>query len=196
VHLLEDVKRYIYLVTSGQIYEYLMHEFSKVGLQVTRDETKVQVLRILFARNRMPEDEINRKCRQIFKARFPTVLRIFSKVRGREKGDKFHNYKRFAILLQRIEAYLMLDVILKRIHKELPGTIAITIHDSIMTGILTNNVEAVREIMIEELTSFIGFPPQIKIEENKDILDRIKKEEKSINQYDATTSVSLHQSMN
>jgi hypothetical protein len=41
-----------------------------------------------------------------------------------------------------------------------------------MTGILTNNVEAVRKIMIDELTFFIGFQPQIKIEgiieENKE----------------------------
>jgi len=59
---------------------------------------------------------------------------------------------------------LMLDVILKRIYRELPGTIAITIHDSIMTGVLTNNVEAIRKIMIEELTFFVGFAPKIKIE--------------------------------
>ena len=59
----------------------------------------------------------------------------------------------------------MLDVILKRIYKELPGTIAITIHDSIMTGILTDDVEAVRKIMSDELTSFVGFAPKIEIED-------------------------------
>jgi hypothetical protein len=120
----EDIKKYIYLVASGSLYEYLMTEFS-----LTRDETKRQVLRILFARNRLPKDEINRKCRLIFKDTFPTVHRIFSKVRGSEKGDKFSNFKRFAILLQRIESHLMLDIILKRIYKELPGTIAVTVHD-------------------------------------------------------------------
>jgi predicted HAD superfamily phosphohydrolase YqeG len=60
----------------------------------------------------------------------------------------------------------MLDVILKRVYKELPGTIAVTVHDSIMTGVLTNNVEAVRKIMIEELTNFVGFAPNIKLEGN------------------------------
>ncbi|MBE3084929.1 MAG: hypothetical protein IMZ64_01770 [Bacteroidetes bacterium] len=162
----QDVIKFIQLSVLGQIYEYLMTEFAKEGLNLTRAETKRQVLRILFARNRLPKDEINRKCRLIFKDRFPTVHRIFSKVRGHEKGDKFQNFKRFAILLQRIESYLMLDVILKRIYKELPGTIAVTIHDSIMTGILTNNVEAVRKIMNDELTFFIGFAPKIKIELN------------------------------
>lgn len=160
----QDVKKYISLVNSGHIYEYLMTEFSKEGLELTRDETKRQVLRILFARNRMPKDVTNKKARQIFQNRFPTVHRIFSKIRGSEKGDKFTNFKRFAILLQRIESHLMLDIILKRIYKELPGTIAVTVHDSIMTGAITNNVDAISKIMIEELTFFVGFAPNIKIE--------------------------------
>lgn len=162
----QDVIRYISLVVNGLFYEYLMTEFSKEGLQLTRSETKVQVLRILFARNRMPKEETNRKARQIFINLFPTVHLIFSKIRGPEKGDQFTSFKRFAILLQRIESHLMLQVILKRIYRELPGTIAVTIHDSIMTGILTNNVEAVRKIMIDEMTFFVGFSPQIKVEGN------------------------------
>ena len=114
--------------------------------------------------------------------------RIFSKVRGRDQGTKFENSNRFAILLATIESYLMLDVILKRIYKELPGTIAITIHDSIMTGILTNDVEAVRKIMSDELTNFVGFCPKIKIEDFKEDL----REENSIIQYDVTNSVTLN----
>ena len=192
VSLKEDVKRYINLVISGQLYEYMEGEFNKEGIIVSRDETKRQMLRILFARNRLPKEGTNRQCRLIFKNNFPTVYRIFNKVRGSARGDRFHNYKRFAILLQRIEAYLMLDVILKRIYKELPGVVAITIHDSIMTGILTNNVEAVRKIMAEEMTKFTGFRPQIKIEENKKILKRITKENNILIQYGATTFVTLN----
>lgn len=196
----KDVKEYLSFVISGQIYEFLMVEFNKAGLRLTRQETKKQMLRILFARNRMPKDEINRLCRQVFKNSFPTVHKIFSKVRGHERGDKFHNFKRFAILLQRIESYLMLDVILKRIYQELPGTISITIHDSIMTGVLTNNVEAVRKIMTEELTKFVGFPPATEIEETnlRKREENRKEEEKGerlkgllliTNQYDATTPI-------
>jgi len=192
VSLSEDVKKYTFLVISGQLYEYLMQEFLNEGLQLNRNETKSQVLRILFARNRIPKDEINRKARQIFIKNFPKVHRIFSKVRGSESGDKFQNFKRFAVLLQRIESYLMLDVILKRIYKELPGTIAITIHDSVMTGILTNNVEAVRKIMTEELTYFVGFSPKIKIEER----ESLERENITLNQYVATTSVNVIASMN
>jgi predicted HAD superfamily phosphohydrolase YqeG len=87
----------------------------------------------------------------------------------------------------------MLDIILKRIYKELPGTIAVTVHDSIMTGILTNNIEAVRKIMIDELTFFVGFEPKIKNELN--IEDKEEEEERVCvfsNQYSATNLETLN----
>ncbi len=188
----EDVKKYISLVVMGEIYEFLKTEFLKNNIILTRDETKKQVLRILFAKNRMPKDETNKKCRQTFIDNFKTVHKIFSKVRGKGKGNKYRNYKRFAILLQRIESYLMLDIILKRIYKELPGTIAVTVHDSIMTGILTNNVEAIKKIMEEELTFFVGFSPKIKIEERIKEKREKERKEKEIMQYGAGTFVCVN----
>jgi hypothetical protein len=194
----EVVKKYIKLVADGQFYEYLTKEFEQAGIELPEDEekkrheVKKQVLRILFAPNRLPKNVVNGKCRQIFKKSFPTVHRIFSKVRGRDQGTKFENSNRFPILLATIESYLMLDIIMKRIYKELPGIIAITIHDSILTGILTNDVEAVRKIMSDELTEFVGFSPQIKIEDYSCYLEKKREEENCIIQYDVTTSVSLN----
>jgi hypothetical protein len=190
VTMTEDVKKYISLVITGQLYEYLMMRFAAAGMNLTRAETKQQVLRILFARNRMPKEEMNKRARQIFIENFPTVNTIFSKVRGQEQGNKFRNFKRFAILLQRIESFLMLDVVLKRIHKELPGVIAITIHDSIMTGILTNEVSAVREIIEKVFSEFVGFKPVIKEEKGGE--EEEEKEEKEGVQYVSTTFVSLN----
>jgi hypothetical protein len=173
----EDVSRYIHLVVTGQIYEYLTEKFAEEDIVLTRKETKGQVLRILFAPNKMPKNPANRKCREIFQREFPTVHEKFNQVRGKQKGD----YKRFAILLQKVEAYLMLDVIMKRIHNELPGTIAITIHDSILTGVMTNNAERVAEIIRGELRNFVGAEPQIKIDRpfsNNKEEQRTKKEDK------------------
>lgn len=192
VSLNEDVKNYISLVASGTFYEYLMQEYSIEGLELSRKETKLQVLRILFACNHMPKDETNRKARQIFIDRFPTVHKIFSKVRGRDQGTKFEKSNRFAILLATIESYLLLNVIVKRINKELPNVIVMTIHDSIMTGILTDDVEAVRKIMNDELTFFIGFQPQIKIESIVKELREEEEENNSLIQYDVIPSVSLN----
>jgi hypothetical protein len=153
---------YISLTVLGELYDYLVIEFAKEGLNLNRDKTKKKVLLILFSANPMPRNEVNRKCKQIFKKCFPTVFRIFNKLRGSEKGDHFENFKRFSILLQSIESYLILDIILRRIYKELPGVPAISIHDSIMTT--ADNVEAVHKIMLDELRAFVGYEPRIEVE--------------------------------
>jgi hypothetical protein len=164
VNQTEDVQRYISLVINGQMYEYLWDQFARRGLIFkSRDEVKRQMLIVLFGRN-----VINPPARKIFKELFPEVHRVFTLIRGYEKGSKFINFKRFPILLQRIEAHIILELILIRIYIEYPGTIAVTIHDSIMTAIYTNQVEIVKEIMLEEFTKFVGYSPKIKEEERKE----------------------------
>jgi len=142
------------------IYENLLEEFQKRGLRYqTRDEVKVQVLKILFDINIHKS-----KARQVFADLFPEVHRVFSLVRGKQNGNKFKSYQRFSILLQRMESHIILDVILKKISTEHPEIIAVTIHDSIMTSVYTDHVRIVYRIMEEELTRFVGFKPMLKIE--------------------------------
>ena len=89
-----DVKQFIDLVVSGQFYEFLTNEFILAGITLPedpkerRDAVKKQVLRILFAKNKLPKNETNRKARQVFINRFPKVHSIFSKVRGNDRGSK------------------------------------------------------------------------------------------------------------
>ena len=163
----EDIKKYISLVVEGQLYEYLIAEFEKKGYYFgtndyvqKREKVKKLVLKILFDKNiHMP------RYRRFFSELFPEVHRIFTLLRGNERGNKFKSYHRFAILLQRIESHVVLNIILKRIHEEHPDIIAVTIHDSIMTGsIYTDHVQIVFRIMKEELTKFVGYNPTLKIE--------------------------------
>ena len=80
--------------------------------------------------------------------------------------------------MQSLESFLILEAILKAIRAELPGVIAMTIHDSIMTGedartgIMTNNVAGVIRIMERELTKFIGFKPTIAVEGIKKAIEQ------------------------
>ncbi len=106
---------------------------------------------------------------EIFEKWFPSVYERFTIIKGHTRGNKFESFKRLAILLQSVEAFLVLDTILPRIYKEHPDTIAVTIHDSVMTSIMTNDVEAVRAIMENELTNFVGFAPTLKIENKKKV---------------------------
>lgn len=160
----QDVIKYISLNVNGVFYDDLMIEFNKEGMNLNRDQTKKKVIAILFSPNPMPVNPRNKKCKEIFKKCYPTVFTIFNKVRGSEseKRDHFQDFRRFVILLQTIESYLILDVILKRIYRELPGVVALSIHDSIMTT--EANVEAIHKIMKDELSKFVGYEPTIKME--------------------------------
>lgn len=147
----DDVKLYIKLVTSGQFYEYLMPLFQAKGLPCTRCDVKNAVMIILFDQNRT---RISR-AKRIFINHFPTVHKIFSILRGNGRGE------RFPILLQAIEAYIVLRVILPRINKEHPDIIAFTIHDSLL---VTDSPDIVEKVMAEELQKFIGYKPILKVE--------------------------------
>ncbi len=161
----EDIQRYISLVVAGELYEYLIVEFENRGYDFKtsiwdekREKVKKLLLKILFDRNiHMP------RCRRFFMELFPQVHRIFSIVRGNEKGGKFKSYERFAILLQTVEAHIILKVILPRINREHPGIIAVTIHDSIMTGIYTDHIQIVKDTMEQEFQKIVGHKPTIKI---------------------------------
>jgi hypothetical protein len=153
----EDVKHYIDLVTSGRLYEYLMEEFNKRGLVCDRDQVKRHVMQILFDCNAHMS-----KPREIFAELFPTVHGTFSKLRGNKKGNHFAGYQRFAILLQTIEAHVMLRIIYPRLIKELPNVIMLTVHDSILCS---KNPEAIAAIMREELGKYVSYQPVLKVEE-------------------------------
>ncbi len=71
-----------------------------------------------------------------------------------------------------------------------------------MTGVLTNNVKAVKNIISEELKNFVNYPPKIKIEDSihrdKEMIKGRRKEREDKGnketgvQYGATTFVSIN----
>lgn len=153
-----DIKLYIELVTNGKFYEYLIPYFEAKKLISTdlspkekRSSVKEQVMKILFDRNR---PRLSR-AKKIFRALFPTVSEIFSIVRGIFGGE------RFPILLQAIEAHVILKVIIPILNNRHPDIICFTVHDSIL---VTDNPEVVEGVMTEELTKYTGYSPILKTE--------------------------------
>lgn len=160
----EDVKKYISLVNNGVFYEYFRDEYSRMkSKSIDREEAKGMMLKILFARN-----SHRPRGRKEFEILFPEVARIFALIRGDEKGGKFRSYERFSILLQRVESHIINDLVCKRIKKEHPGVIALSIFDSIMTGIFTNHVEIVSAVMQEEFEKFVGYAPILKAKDENE----------------------------
>ena len=158
-----DVSKYIDLVVSGAFYEHIMCELNKEGINLTRDEAKKETLRWLFRPNTDPVSILSRQIRNKFISEFPTVHNYFSLLRGNNNtSDKYSNYCRFAILLQRIESYMVLELIVKQIMKEYPKTALLTIHDSIMT-LYTTSLPPILSIINTTILSFIGYKPTLSL---------------------------------
>lgn len=152
----QDVKHYVDLVTNGLIYEYLAEEIKdELGIECkTRKEIKEVIFTVLFTGNQfIGQHEAGPK--RVFKDRFPTVYKIFSLIK---KEDKTNLPK----LLQRIESYIILDRVCKKIAEERPYLPIFTIHDSVITTV--GNEGYIEAIMREELTLCIGYKPSLKIE--------------------------------
>lgn len=151
-----DINKYINLVCSGTFYEYLMQLFTRELGEGFNDRTtvKVEVLKLFFTANGFLHQP-DAAAKKVFKNHFPTVYKIFSTIKKKDKAD-------LPKLLQSIESYLIIDVIAKRIARELPHAPIYTIHDSIATTIEYR--DAVKKIMQEELESKIGIAPNLKEE--------------------------------
>jgi len=153
----EDVKRYCELVTSGKFYEYMMGKFKEHNIPFKdRKDVKEQLFIIFFGKN--SQTRYNPAVR-LFKSEFPNVFKLFAYIKSK-------NHNRLAILLQRIEAYVILERVAEKITERLPNQPFLTKHDSILPfklSILTPNTEAIRQIMVETIKEVTGVSPQGRI---------------------------------
>lgn len=148
----QDVTQFTKLVSNGCLYEYFESQLRRsFGVQIVeRSALKEIIFRVMYTSNRY-----NDQLKQLFKGLFPTVYAVFKYIKKKEKNS-------LAILLQRIESFLIIDVICKRIAREKPDLPIFTIHDSIVTTI--GNEDYIEQVMAEELTKHIGITPTLKKE--------------------------------
>jgi hypothetical protein len=155
-------ERFFKSVVTGTFYEFLIDILEKgEGLYLgrtakeKRDKVKKMVLTLLFDDNNKSYNKKYDSPPQIFKRLFPSVANIFEYVKKCDYCD-------LAILLQRIESYLLLERICSRIASERPFIPIFTIHDSIVTTV--GNEDYVKSVMKEELENSIGTAPQFSVE--------------------------------
>lgn len=148
----EDTQLFISHVKSGKFYE----EFSKsIGGNLTRNEVKKFTFSSLFAPN---EKSAHIEGIKIFNKLYPTVGKIIKAIKS---GKGKHNT--LACSLQRLEAHIILHKVCRKIHLINPEIPLFTLHDSIITT--PEHKHIVRDIMIEELTNFVGIKPTLKLEQ-------------------------------
>ncbi|UEG49072.1 hypothetical protein LK994_10565 [Ferruginibacter lapsinanis] len=160
----KDIQKeeFIKNVVNGTFYEYLIPIFEKEGVLTScktenekRDKVKKIVLQLLFDDDNKSYNRKRDSATQIFKRKFPVIAKLFEFI-------KKDNYRNLAVVLQRIESYLILERVCKRISKENPDLPLFTIHDSIVTTL--GNENYVKSVMEDELRKSIGAAPQFSIE--------------------------------
>ena len=148
-----EFQEYKKLVSSGCIYEFFEDKIKidpkelKKGIS-KRDIVKHRMMLCLYSKN----SGYSGGMKTAFKKHFPKLYALICKL----KAEK-HNT--LALLLQRIESYLILDVICKRISEEKPDLPIFTIHDCIVTTV--GNEQYVSNIIIEEMEKFVGIAPRV-----------------------------------
>ena len=159
----EDVMLYTSLVQSGGFYEFMMDQFRANGIEFAdRDEAKDLIFTVYFGKNNAVHYSA---AVRLFRSLFPNVWTAFVAIKEKE-----HN--RLAILLQRIESHVMLNLAARRIISELPEVKFITKHDSLLPAglMVTSGVEGVEKILTEVVTEVVGVKPLLKVKNSLDPL--------------------------
>jgi len=151
-----DVGCFRQKVAEGRLYEYMEEEIFKAKGKYFKDrrELKSMMFSVLYSGNQFigqPEAESKR----IFRDLFPNVYEVFRLI-------KKNNKILLPILLQAIEAKLILNNIARRFCKNKPSVPIFTIHDSIVCPI--GYEFFVKKIMEEETLKCIGILPRLKFE--------------------------------
>ncbi|WP_187176875.1 hypothetical protein [Algoriphagus sp. AK58] len=91
---------------------------------------------------------------QVFKKAFPMIVQVMDQIKRTKKN-------RLAIILQKLEAYFMLDVIAKKFASKHPDSPVYTIHDAYL--VKEPDVEELDKLIKDELENQVGIRPSTKI---------------------------------
>ncbi|BAV06172.1 hypothetical protein SAMN05421788_106235 [Filimonas lacunae] len=157
-----DLERFCTLVDKGRLYQYISTQyFEETGILYTPDTPdgkrmlKSAVFTTLFSDNRfIGQKEADMK--RCFRDLFPTVYKIYSLIKRHDNGF-------LAIILQSIEAEVVINRVARTFAKENKEVPIYTIHDSIVT--LSEYKERVKDLMKVEFENAIGFRPNLSFEE-------------------------------
>lgn len=155
----DDVILFKEIVSSGRFYE----EFGKILIDngeieetTNRDDLRGFVKEVTFSTIFSKNSAIKYvNSIKIFQRAFPNVYEIIKYV-------KESHHPTLAVVLQNLEADLILHKTCKIISEERPDVLTYTLHDSIITT--EDNVPYVQEVMTKVLRKNIGVAPTLKVE--------------------------------
>jgi hypothetical protein len=153
--------RFAKLVVDGKLYKFISDEFkgkfkNKAGHDPfsTEKEAKAWLIQMLYF-NPKSKDPAIRSYYSHFKKLFPLEAAVVDHLKSR-------SYKDFSILLQSIEAYLILEEVCLGIFKHDSSIPLFTIHDGVLTT--AKHADFVGTFMLDTYKSIMGVEPELKRE--------------------------------
>lgn len=157
----DNTKLFIETVSSGRFYEdfgLILKKSKIIDVDLDETSTRKKAKQITFSSLFSPNTAIAyREEVKIFRNVFPSVFEVFKLIK---LGKGQHNT--LAILLQHLEATLVLHRACKIIYEEYPEIPIFTLHDSIITTV--GNENYVNGVLINVLSEAIGITPKLKVE--------------------------------
>ena len=156
----QEFTAYKVAVNSGVFYEDFMQTAQSLGINTlnTRGEAKKAVYLAIFSSNKWKSQSVipqfDASLKLVFIHCYPHINQILEAIKSDNKNS-------LAIILQIIEAYLIIDVCCKRISTERPSIPLFTIHDSIST--IEEFVPYVKDVMEQEIEKFVGAKPALDV---------------------------------
>lgn len=147
-----DVVRYIDLTSKGVFYAEVKKIITDNNIEI-KDEQSFKF--DFFKRVFFSSERRNDKYRTAFAKEFPSVSAVITEI-------KKDNYKALSINLQRLEAEIVINTILREIATKYPMAFVLPVHDAL---ICEESITAtVEQLMLGKAKEIIGFEPKVKQE--------------------------------
>lgn len=162
---LENLRDFDGSVIKGKLYDDFIEKYNKKKL--TRDEVKDIFFPIFFSKNKLGKSRNGivpyAKDKAIFREVYPFVADCIEIL-------KKNDHAKLPIFLQKLESYVFIDIIAKKLIEE--GIIPFTIHDSFIVE--REHEEKTLEIMKNTFIELFGNLPNFKIKNLKEDIKKIK----------------------
>ena len=145
------------LVQNGKLYEFICYKFfnkhiTKGGIDrfSTRAKTKQEFMHMMYHNPKVPHSKAKAVFAD-FEHLFPTEASVMNLMKKRKYND-------FPIILQKLEAQMLLHKVAKKVYDVNPDIPLFTIHDSILTT--KQHASTLKCILEDEYQKLLGFIPQ------------------------------------
>ena len=143
----------------GKLYEFMVEHFrgkysTKQGHDRfgTRELAKREMLKLMYFDSKNPHSDSQKPFKD-FRRLFPKEANVMDVLKSRD-------YRDFPILLQKLEAQVLLHKVCRRIYENNPTAWFSTIHDSIVTT--AEHADLVENVILSTYKDILGAEPHLK----------------------------------